>query len=287
MPERHAEHDPAARRCAVLGSPITHSLSPAIHSAAYQYLGLDWQYTAHEVDEDGLAGFVAALDETWRGLSLTMPLKRAVFDVAGDVSELARTVGAANTLLRSDGGEMFADNTDVPGAVDALHERGVAAPSTACVWGGGATAASMLAALATMGAGPAHVHARSEQRARPALAVADAMGQPATTLPWQVAPPCGQAELTVNTAPAGALDPLAAELCTAAGPDRVLFDVLYDPWPTAVAAGWQERDGIVVGGLDLLIHQALGQLRLMTGHDVPVAVARRAAEDALAARVSS
>lgn len=286
----------AVRRCAVLGSPIAHSLSPVIHQAAYRHLGLEWRYTAHEVDEAGLATFVASLDASWRGLSLTMPLKRVAFDVADDVSELARTVGAANTLVRDDDDSWFADNTDVPGVVEALRERGAGSPVGVCVWGGGATAASVLAALAVIDAGPAHVHARSAQRAQPALSVARALGYEATHAGWEVTPACAGADLTVNTAPAGAIDRFTKMLVSPAdagpGPTapaalRALFDVIYDPWPTPLAAAWATAGGTVVGGVDLLVHQALGQVRLMTGHDVPVTVLREAAETALASRATT
>ncbi|NEE01341.1 shikimate dehydrogenase [Phytoactinopolyspora halotolerans] len=274
------------RRCAVLGSPIGHSLSPVIHRAAYRELGLDWQYTAHEVDEAGLAAFVAGLDASWRGLSLTMPLKRVVFDVADEVVEPAGTVGAANTLIRADDGRLSAYNTDVPGLVGALAERAVAAaPQVVCVWGGGATAASVLAALAQLDAGDVHVHARSPERARPAISVGEASGLRVVHASWEVGPECREAALTVNTAPAGALDPLAETLAVGAS-GRALFDVVYDPWPTVPAAHWTKAGGDVVNGLDLLVHQALGQIELMTGRLVPIAVLRDAAERELAARAA-
>ncbi|WP_222850989.1 shikimate dehydrogenase [Phytoactinopolyspora mesophila] len=280
--------DGRVRNCAVLGSPIAHSLSPVIHQAAYRYLELEWTYTAYEVDEPDLAGFVAGLDHSWRGLSLTMPLKRVALDVADDASGLARTVGAANTLIRADDGRLFADNTDVPGFMGALGERGIgtpdAKPGTVCVWGGGATAASVLAALATLDAGTTHLHARSAQRAKEALELAEALGRPAGYVPWEVADVCATSELTVNTAPAGALDPFAEALTTNVNGERALFDVLYEPWPTPLAARWAQAGGIVLGGLDLLVHQALGQVRLMTGHDVPVDVLRDAAQRALSLR---
>ncbi len=276
-------------RCAVLGSPIAHSLSPVIHRAAYRQLGLDWEYTAHEVGEDDLAGFVRPLGPEWRGLSLTMPLKRVALDVATTVSDVAATVGAANTLIRRDDGGWDADNTDVPGVVATLREAGAAVAAPVCVWGGGATAASVLAALAFLESGPVHVHVRSEARAGAALAVAAALGHPAEPAPWAVLPACADAGVTVSTAPSGALDELSRQVAAgaAAGAEqsrRVLFDVVYDPWPTPVAAAWQAAGGVVAGGLDLLVHQAAGQLRLMTGADVPVDLLRSAALAAIGAR---
>jgi shikimate dehydrogenase len=275
-------------RCAVLGSPIAHSLSPVIHRAAYRQLGLDWEYTAHEVGEAELPAYVGSLGPQWRGLSLTMPLKRVALDVATTVSDVAATVGAANTLIRRSDGGWDADNTDVPGVVATLREAGAAVAAAVCVWGGGATAASVLAALAFLESGPVHVHVRSEARAGAALAVAAALGHPAELAPWAVLPACADAGVTVSTAPSGALDELAAEVAAgaagAADPRRVLFDVVYDPWPTPVAEAWQAAGGVVAGGLDLLVHQAAGQLRLMTGADVPVDLLRSAALAAIGAR---
>jgi hypothetical protein len=110
----------SVRRCAVLGSPIQHSLSPALHRAAYGYLGLDWTYDRVEVDERGLAAFVGGLDASWRGLSLTMPLKVAVLEL-GNVDQLASLAGAGNTLIL-EGGSRTVHNTDV--AATPSHDSG-------------------------------------------------------------------------------------------------------------------------------------------------------------------
>ena len=116
-------------RAAVLGSPIGHSLLPTVHLAAYDALDLpDWRYQAVDCDEHRLRPFLAAMDEEWVGLSLTMPLKRLALEVADEVSPLAAAVGAANTLLRRNGC-WFAANTDVGGVVDALREAGVERPT--------------------------------------------------------------------------------------------------------------------------------------------------------------
>ena len=136
------------RNCAVLGAPITHSLSPVLHTAAYAHLGLDaWEYGRYDVDEIHLGPFLDGLDSTWRGLSLTMPLKQAALTCVDEVSELARVVTAANTIVLDDDGRRFADNTDVPGMTNALAERGADAPGAAAILGGGATARSAVAAL--------------------------------------------------------------------------------------------------------------------------------------------
>lgn len=281
---------PGGQQCAVLGSPIAHSLSPAIHRAAYDHLGLDWSYTAHELGETDLADFVAGLDGTWRGLSLTMPLKRVALEVADEVRGIAGVVGAANTLVRSDDDETrwIATNTDVPGAVAALRERGLTTPpDNVCLWGAGATTASLVAAVGELGAEHVHVHARSAERARASLDQVFDWRVPVELAPWAIGSSCAAAALTVATTPSGVMDDLAAGLTAAPTTGRMLFDVVYNPWPTALAARWAAGGGAVTSGLDLLIHQAVGQLRLMTRHDVPVDVLRAAAENALAARTAS
>ncbi len=142
--------DSLTRRAAVLGSPIAHSLSPVLHRAGYLDLGLEWRYDAIEVTQESLAAFVAGCGPEWAGLSLTMPLKRAVLPLLDTRAALVDVVGAANTVVFGAGGERAGHNTDVAGIVAAL--RGIdAAAGPALVLGGGATAASALAALAELG----------------------------------------------------------------------------------------------------------------------------------------
>jgi shikimate dehydrogenase len=258
-------------RCGVAGSPIAHSLSPVLHRAAYAHLGLDWEYERHEVSEDRLGAFLDGLDGTWRGLSLTMPLKHEAVRLATDVSPLARQVGAANTLLL-DRGRRYAENTDVPGLVEALRERGVDTADAATVLGGGATAASAVAALAGI-ARRVDVVVRNPERAGDVLAVADVVGVPCRVVPWSEAVGALAGPLVVATTPKGAADALSASVPATPG---VLFDVLYDPWPTPLAAAWGAAGGLVLGGLDLLVHQAVLQVELMTGAAVPVGVLRQA-----------
>lgn len=279
---------PASRRAGVLGSPIAHSLSPALHRAAYAELGLDWSYDAYDVAEAALPGFLAGLDERWVGLSLTMPLKRTVLPLLDEVSPLAALVGGANTVLLGEaGGEggRRGENTDVPGMVDALREAGTAG-GRAVVLGAGATGCSALAALHQLGVGEVVVCVRDPARAGQLLGVADRLGLPVELRPWGLP---RAAELVVATTPAGSTDGLADRLPTAV--DGVLFDVVYAPWPTRLAAAWARRGGQVVGGLDLLVHQAAHQVELMTapatgGAPAPLAVMRAAGERALAARVA-
>ncbi|GAA1894854.1 shikimate dehydrogenase [Streptomyces sodiiphilus] len=272
-----------AYRAAVLGSPIAHSLSPVLHRAAYADLGLStWTYGRYDVDEHGLERFVRGLGPEWAGLSLTMPLKRAVIPLLDSMSGTAEAVEAVNTVVFTADGRRIGDNTDVPGIVAALRERGVERVERAAVLGAGATAASALAALAHICAGEVTAYVRSTGRAAEMRGWGERLGLPVRTADWSEAREALHAPLVVATTPAGATDSLAAEIPAAPG---ALFDVLYHPWPTPLAAAWAERGGVLLGGLDLLVHQAVLQVELMTGKTPgPLAAMRAAGQRALAAR---
>ena len=152
-------------RCAVLGSPIGHSLSPTLHRAAYAALGLDWTYDRFEVTADGLADFVAGLDSTWRGLSLTMPLKEAVLGL-GEVDPVARRAGAGNTLILDDA-DRRVYNTDVAGLAWAVRRVVPGPVPRVTLLGSGATARSALLAAAELGAAAVTVVARTPAKAEP------------------------------------------------------------------------------------------------------------------------
>lgn len=262
-------------RCAVLGSPIAHSLSPVLHRAAYAHLGLAWEYDAREVREDELPDFLASLDDSWRGLSLTMPLKRAVVPLLDAMSDRAEQAQAANTVVVEPTGgtrRLVGHNTDIPGAAAALRERHDGPVERAVVLGGGATAASVLLALADVGCREAVLLVRDPSRAGETLeAVARHPAAPAVevaTLGSAVPP----ADVLVSTVPAVAQGDVTG-LVRGAG---VVFDVVYDPWPTPLALAAADRFVPVVSGHDLLVHQAVLQVELMTGRAVPPAVLRSA-----------
>ncbi|MEV6551973.1 shikimate dehydrogenase [Streptomyces sp. NPDC051597] len=272
-----------ARRAAVLGSPIAHSLSPVLHRAAYRELGLThWSYDRFEVDEAALPGFLDGLDRSWAGFSLTMPLKRAVIPLLDGISATASSVEAVNTVVLTADGRRYGDNTDIPGMLAALRERGVERVGSAAVLGAGATASSALAALARICTGEVTAYVRSAARAEEMRGWGERLGVAVRTADWADAAGAFEAPLVVATTPAGTTDALATAV-----PERpgTLFDVLYDPWPTPLAAAWAGRGGAVVGGLDLLVHQAVLQVEQMTGVvKAPLAVMREAGERALAAR---
>jgi len=272
------------RHAGVVGSPIAHSLSPALHRAGYGAAGLtDWDYTAHEVDEGGLTPFVDGLDGSWRGLSLTMPLKVAAFGVAESVTDLAREARAINTLVRTRTG-WAADNTDVHGIVAALWDAGVREPRSATVIGAGATARSALLALRELGVRESvTVAARNEANAD---ALVDSMpdlgfdlGVVIDLAGWwfQHWPPV---EVVVSTLPGGAGNTAVAGML--GDPDEhlmqgtTLLDVVYADWPTPLARAAAARGATVVSGLEMLVHQAARQFELFTGAAAPVAAMQAA-----------
>jgi shikimate dehydrogenase len=190
----------------VLGSPIAHSLSPVLHRAAYAELGLDWAYDAIDVDESGLEAFVAGLDESWRGLSLTMPLKRAVMPLLHELDPWATVSGAANTVVL-DGGRRLGANTDVPGAVNALAERAGGPLTTAVVLGGGATAASVLLALSELGCREAGLLVRNPARATDTLTAVDRHGRGPNVSVGLLGDTFDVPDVVVSTIPAAAQTP--------------------------------------------------------------------------------
>jgi len=283
----------AGHRAAVLGHPVGHSLSPVLHRAAYAALGLTgWSYQAIDVDEPELPGFFAARSG-WAGVSLTMPLKRAVRPLLVRESDLAAAVGAVNTVLVAPAGRE-GYNPDVHGIVEAFGEGGVAPSAggerrSAVVLGGGATAASALAALHELGCDDPVVHVRSAARTSDLRAAAARLGVTPRLEPFAadaITASVEHADLVISTLPAGVADALVLGGIADAAEQRlpVLLDVVYDPWPTGLAAAWTDAGATAVGGFVMLVHQAYGQVHLMTGRRPPVEAMRAAGEAALAAR---
>lgn len=282
------EADPP-RRAAVLGSPIAHSLSPALHTAAYEQLGLPWRYQAIECDEAGLPALLAGLGPDYVGLSLTMPLKRAVLPLLDDVTPLAAAVGAVNTVIFEDAGgarRLRGDNTDVPGIVASVRTvTGPAAVDSMAILGAGGTAAAAVAAARGLGLRRVAVVVRNPARASDLLAAATRLGVTVDLVAWPGTGVIDDVDLLVSTVPAGATDALAGRWTPK--PGQLLFDVLYDPWPTRLASAAQLRGTRVVGGLELLVQQAALQVERWTGRSAPIDVMRAAGERALAARAGS
>ncbi len=278
----------AARKAAVLGSPIAHSLSPVLHRAAYRELGLtSWSYEALECDEPALPGLLDSLGPEWAGLSLTMPLKRAVLPLLAAADPLARQVGAANTVVFAADGTRQGYNTDVPGMVTALREaasESLAPNDAVLILGGGATACSALAAVQAMGSAGAVVAVRDESRAHPLLEVAGRLGvrvrlarlgADLASNPWR---------LLISTVPAGAADGQARQIAAGELVADVVLDVVYQPWPTRLAVAAELAGSTAVPGFELLLHQAAEQVELMTGRHAPIAAMRAAGQAELARR---
>lgn len=298
-------------RCAVIGFPVTHSLSPVLHNSAYRSLGLDnWTYDRLAVDARGLSACLKEMAAPaqpgaplWHGLSVTMPHKQAVIPHLDMVDPLAQVTGAVNTVIAQRAGDgpalLTGFNTDVAGISGAIREMReiVQTPETdtqhAVVLGSGATACSALAALTELGAEQITVAARRHAGPGRALSAAHRMGLDIDAFTWsgdeasnkQVAHHLSQAELVVSTLPAGAADALAEHLSgVLLPPSAVLLDVVYDPWPTRLAQSWQQAGGTIAPGWLMLLHQALPQVRLMTGREAPIDAVRSALKSALAAR---
>jgi len=359
-------------RAAVLGSPISHSLSPVLHRAGYGALGLtDWTYDRFELVADELPTFLSGLDASWRGLSLTMPLKAACLEVAEVVTDRARRAGVGNTLVRLPSRGWLADNTDVAGLVAALAPVWHPGWTRAAILGAGATARSAILALAELGVREVVIYARTPAKAEPLVAWSP--GELAVSVRPLEAWTRGAEPVVISTLPGGAADTLAfprsapAELCEerpdtpqpvseGAGDERahpqsvaevagevgahlqsvpeeageeragrhegpppaphlesaglgarrrpfvtrslvprdrssgsvstrslvpregssgsvstrLLFDAVYADWPTPLAKAAHAAGWTVVGGLDLLVHQAALQFELFTGHQAPI-----------------
>jgi shikimate dehydrogenase len=274
------------RRAAVLGSPIQHSWSPALHRAAYEDLGLPWQYDAIDVSERELPGFLADLGPEWVGLSLTMPLKTAVLPLLTDRSENVVVSGAANTVLlgRSTPGQpsRIGHNTDIAGIVAAVRECAPewAQSSTrrhnglgAAILGGGATARSAVVALGELAPSRAVVVARRPEATAELVDLGQQVGVELEVLAWNdssitVALDC---ELVISTVPAGAADTVAVHARAGRG---ILLDVVYAPWPTVLASAWSRHGLPVAPGILMLLHQAAAQVTLLTGQPASLAAMR-------------
>jgi shikimate dehydrogenase len=266
-------------RAAVLGRPVSHSLSPLLHRAAYAALGLDdWTYDALDVGAEDLAELVAGLGEEWRGFSVTMPCKQAAVAVADVVEPLPRLLRAANTLVRTDGG-WRAENTDVTGVGMALQLSGVERVTHAAILGAGGTAAAAAVALSSLGAQHVDVVVRDPERAADLVRVFKVLG--VSTAVTTLADVDLDAPLVVSTVPIDAQHDVL-DLPWRTG--QTVLDVLYAPWPTPLAQRVTAVSGTVVSGLEVLFWQATVQVELFTGQPAPIGAMRAALDAAVAPR---
>lgn len=276
---------PSGRRLAVLGSPIAHSRSAVLHAAAYRVLGLDWTFEAIEVGAGGFAAFLDTVDDSWRGLAITMPLKREVMTYLDELDPVAQRAGAVNTVL-FDRGRRFGFNTDVYGVTQAVTQLGVAEPRRAVLIGAGATAASVIVALADMGAGELHIVARSPERAAGAVTLAEGLGL-ATTASSSAVVDDGEVDVVVSTLPGGTvLGPAVLDIIAPAPLRETapLLDVAYGARQSELIRAWARSGGTAADGLGMLLHQAVQQVRIFVGetvlpHEGAIVDAMRAALD--------
>ncbi|NHW46148.1 shikimate dehydrogenase [Paenarthrobacter sp. MSM-2-10-13] len=268
-----------SRRAAVLGHPISHSKSPALHCAAYAKLGVDIYYSAIDVTVERLPSFMESLrgDDAWCGLSVTMPLKSAMVKEVDEVRGAGAHLGVINTVVfERDAGQVrrVGYNTDVAGIVEAVRYAGVVAAPHAAILGGGGTSAAAVAAAQELGAHHVDVFVRDAGRAGDARAAAAAAGISLAVRPLtEAASAVAGTDLVISTFPPRAADSLAEELAALPGSGAgVLLDVAYDPWPSRLAEVWQRHGGAVVPGLEMLMYQAAEQIRRFSGCDVDAAV---------------
>ncbi|MFC9895900.1 shikimate dehydrogenase [Nocardia sp. NPDC127579] len=259
--------DADRRKAAVLGKPIAHSRSPQLHLAAYRALGLPWTYERIECSAEQLPGLVDGLGPEWVGLSVTMPGKEAALAYADERTERAVLVGSANTLVRTADG-WRADCTDVDGVLGALRGGGVGALTEGVVLGAGGTARPALLALRELGAKSVTVVARSLERARSAVELAEELGMIVAVSdfdPDAVRSVCASAGAVVSTVPPEAAAAVAESVAVA----PIVLDAIYNPWPTPLATTVARAGHIVVSGLQMLLNQAYGQVEQFTGRPAP------------------
>lgn len=325
--------------CAVLGNPISHSLSPVLHNAAYKALGLNnWHYSKEKVSEEDLKDFIAHLDDSWKGLSLTMPLKKTIMSLGVACDYWAKTLGVANTAVFSK--KPFIENpetielcnTDVNGIVIALMralKSKILNAKSAVIIGSGNTASSAMAALIEIAQGSklskVSVVARLQSDGKTVKGVSrfnDLVDKHNSDFPnsrriepenfeiknkRDYKPVCGiefptidpefikisqdiekcdkshilesissldaieaiaNADIVISTVPAHVADGLALALCEYCQEKSIkhlgaLLDVVYSPRPSQMLKVWRKY-GIGIGGEEMLLHQALDQVKLMT-----------------------
>ena len=258
-------------RAFVLGQPIQHSLSPLLHQAAYSFLDEPIDYARWETAESDIAHRFGTVPEQLniRGYSVTMPLKKAVFNYVDRVGDFAQAIGAINTVYwREEKGQpiSYGHNTDVAGILNALDWAGAQKSSqvSRAILGGGNTAASALAALRVLGSRQVDMYVRNQVKAQSLIPIADSLDIKLDVFPLENFP-ClaAQYATVISTLPAGAADSWVPQLTKVLEGD--LLDVSYDPWPSALALQWNELGGSVVSGKDMLLYQAIDQIKLFIG----------------------
>lgn len=279
----------AARRFAVIGSPIAHSLSPVLHRAAYRGLGVhDASYERFEVDAGQLGTFLQeGPGRELQGMSVTMPGKPEAFALAAEADDVSAQLGISNTLIRRADGRWRAENHDVHGIAAGLRDHGAHAPGTGAVLGSGATALSAVAALIDLGVSRIDLSARSPHKLAPLRELATAADVPVQLVDWDSSWQLLSADAVVSALATEGAEHLAVRWTDCSGLPRpgVFLDVLYEPWPAPLARVVAGLGGEVADGLEMLAHQADMQVRSMLGvGSAPVAQMLAAARQAVSER---
>ncbi|MGD0810731.1 MAG: shikimate dehydrogenase [Acidimicrobiales bacterium] len=257
----------------VIGDPVEHSLSPALHNAGLVELGLDWAYMAFPVPAGrGEAAVAAMVDLGIKGLSVTMPHKAGAARACHQLSPLAERLGVVNTVTNV-AGQLVGDSTDGPGFVDSLAELGWSPDGKRClVLGAGGSARAVVLALGAAGAKSVEVVARRPEQALEVAKLAGGAGLAATV------DAVDEADLIVNATPVGmagvAVDasgelPFGIEP-KRLGPGQLVADLIYAPAMTQLLVSARARGAGTCNGLGMLVHQAARQLTIWTGRDAPI-----------------
>ena len=277
----------------LLGNPVRHSLSPAMHNAALQALQLNWSYLALPCTSQNLQRVLQGLRAVnCRGLNVTIPHKQNVVELCQELSPLAKRLGAVNTLIPIDSGGWHGTNTDVEGFLTPLGEESSWNNRHGVILGCGGSARAVAAGLQGLGLASITVIGR-----RPEVLdgfIADLHHNDAPLTPCLHSSPVlasliEQADLVVNTTPVGMAQhgdaqafPLGEAVWSHLQESAVLYDLVYTPRPTAWLRWGQSRGHRCIDGLDMLVEQGASSLRLWSDRiDVPVETMRSAAEAAL------
>ena len=270
----------------LLGDPVHHSLSPAMHNAALKAMALDWVFLALPTPAEQLGTVVQGLEAIGcRGLNVTIPHKQNVAGLCRELSPLAERLGAVNVLVPRNGGGWFGTNTDVEGFLAPLGANDAWAGRHAVVIGCGGSARAVVAGLQTLNLSSITVVGRCSEALQAFITDLQQSHAPLTACldtAVQLNESVAQAALVVNTTPVGMAQhgdpeamPLGAELWQDLNGEAVLYDLIYTPRPTSWLDAGQQRGHRCIDGLEMLVQQGAASLRLWSGRDdVPVAAMR-------------
>jgi shikimate dehydrogenase len=252
----------AMTRGAVLGSPVSHSLSPLLHRSIFAQLGLPISYEAIEVASGELENFLNESHDKYDYLSLTMPLKEEALSLTVDIDPLVTRIQSANTLIKREE-KWSLSSTDGLGFLKALESSGYSKFQSVLVLGAGGTARAVVGALDDV-ASKISVLGRTSTRS--AVLEAAVLRAEFSYLRWSDTPDFAPYDLIVNTTPAGAADILANSVSRSLSPESaLLLDVIYKPWPTVLASRWRDAGGTVLNGSEMLLYQGIAQAELVLG----------------------